>query len=115
MGRFDVKRDARPNMVSLGGGFFLVRTQAGYRKAWKTFVAGADVEERRDLKPQRGFPTEYPALVNFSWFYDRGNWVVHSRVSNDLVEKLVPLMEELLGPKRPVPQPKTTQYEGGPI
>ena len=54
------------NMQHIRGGFYLVRTQAGFRQAFKHY------EEDGDIKPSevRGWPRSYPCLVVFSQGYE---------------------------------------------
>ncbi|KXA71071.1 Uncharacterised protein [Bordetella hinzii] len=56
------------NMASLGHGFYIVRTQAGFRKAVKRFIAQRGHADlcMRDVC---GFPKSYPALVSFDVCY----------------------------------------------
>lgn len=51
----------RENMRCLGNGFYLCRTQAGFRKAVKTHFV-----DRMDIV---GFPKSYPSLVHLSAGY----------------------------------------------
>lgn len=52
-----------PNMTHLGGAMYIVRTQAGLRKALK-----AQFEDWKTLKVN-GRPTKYPVLVTLSVGY----------------------------------------------
>lgn len=54
------------NMEHIRGNFYLVRTQAGFRQAFKHY------EEDGDIKPSevRGWPRSYPSLVAFSQGYE---------------------------------------------
>jgi len=53
------------NMQHIKGGFYLVRTQAGFRQAFKHY------EQEGDIKPSEvhGWPKKYPSLVVFSEGY----------------------------------------------
>ncbi len=60
----------RDNLVVLGRGFYLVRTQAGFRKAIKhRFANSPDIAEERPSN----YPRSYPAIVSISTEY-RGYW-----------------------------------------
>lgn len=54
------------NMVHIKGGFYLVRTQAGFLQAFKHY------EQDGDCKPSevKGWPKTYPSLVVFSYGYN---------------------------------------------
>ena len=56
---------SRPNWRYAGNGYFLVRTQAGFKQALKHFVGQNDFS----LTQLEGFPRAYPSVVRFSWAY----------------------------------------------
>lgn len=58
----------RENMTPVGNGFYVVRTQAGFRKAVKQFIADRDHAYLR-VRDVCGFPKSYPALVSFAVCY----------------------------------------------
>jgi hypothetical protein len=64
----------RDNMEVLGKSFYVVRTQAGFRKALKHF-RGDDLASESEL---RGYPTVYPSVVAFAYQYT-GNIYVQAR------------------------------------
>lgn len=54
----------RENLIPLGRGMYIVRTQAGFKKALKTF------DEYRAPSDVRGWPSSYPAFVALSDGYE---------------------------------------------
>lgn len=62
------------NMKSLGKGFYIVKTQAGFRKAFKTFFKEW-IEEKdpnfkvKDLCHVGMFPKTYPSFVSMQFDY----------------------------------------------
>lgn len=53
----------RINFKYIGNGFYIVRTQAGFRQAFRAYLG---VSEKAEL---RGYPKSYPAIVSFSEQY----------------------------------------------
>ncbi len=53
-----------PNMVRVANGMYIVRTQAGFRKALKE-----ECDDPRTLKEVPNFPKSYPSLVSISVGY----------------------------------------------
>lgn len=51
--------DTKPNMVNVGSGLYIVRTQAGFRRSLKHFCG--EVPSRLE-----GYPTSYPSMVHLS-------------------------------------------------
>jgi hypothetical protein len=60
----------RENWKHISGGFYTVRTQAGFRQAVRHFAGAMDGEY--EIK---GFPNEYPALVSLSIGYSGNEWI----------------------------------------
>lgn len=60
------------NMRHLSGGFYIVRTQAGFRQAYKHFESG-DIKRPYGLV---GYPITYPSLVAFSHDYNGSTFVL---------------------------------------
>lgn len=60
-----------PNMTKIRNNTYIVRTQAGYRKALKDFHKDADPCD----KEVRSYPKTYPSLVILSSHYNGGNYV----------------------------------------
>lgn len=54
----------RENLIRLGAGMYIVRTQAGFRRALKNF------DPERAPRDVRGWPTSYPAFVALSDGYE---------------------------------------------
>jgi hypothetical protein len=52
-----------PNFHRVAPGVYIVRTQAGFRKALKKFLGESYAEMKSDLV---GYPKEYPSMVFFS-------------------------------------------------
>lgn len=70
MGIFSTIGLVRPNMTRIPGTWtFLVRSQAGFRKACRLYEGG---EGKMDVNK---YPTSYPALVSLSTGY-RGDWYI---------------------------------------
>lgn len=59
------------NMTIIRDNVFLVRTQAGFRKALKIFQRIYDARGDRVT----GYPKTYPSLVVINSFYNGGNYV----------------------------------------
>lgn len=55
-----------PNMHRVSSGVYIVRTQAGFRKALKTYLGEDNKEQRKDLV---GYPSSYPSMVFFYMDY----------------------------------------------
>lgn len=65
----------QPNMEYVGGSSFLVRTQAGYRKALKDFLIGRGWSRKdigEGIVDHRSGYGRYPAFVNFKLHYGGG-------------------------------------------
>lgn len=60
--------DTRPNHQKIEPGLYLVRTQAGFKRAAVDF-AGDDKEGRWSVKFMEGHPKNYPSIVIFSYYY----------------------------------------------
>lgn len=52
------------NMSFLGGGLYIVRTQAGFNQALRHFHAPDSAED------VRGYPTAYPSMVHLASVYN---------------------------------------------
>lgn len=55
------------NMVRISQGMYVVRTQAGFRKALKAYRRYHEVES--PISEIKGYPKEYPSLVMFGFTY----------------------------------------------
>ena len=80
------------NMRRLSGGRFLVRTQAGFRKAVKLHFEEEGVPENR-VQDVSGYPKCYPSVVELYYDYMRteGHYAYCTplnRYREDLLEKL---------------------------
>ena len=53
------------NHEYIGNGFYIVRTQAGFRQAFRKFL-----DEPLGKVDLRGYPREYPSVVSFSQQYE---------------------------------------------
>jgi hypothetical protein len=84
---------ARPNMVILRDDVYLVRTQAGFRKALKHRCK----EDETSRKLLRGYPRFYPALVRFVW--SEHPPALNCYDITYLATDLLPFMDELTGPR----------------
>lgn len=77
--------EERSNMEYIGQGFYVVRTQAGFRKAIRHFNEGDS-----DTSEVDGWPTSYPSLVSLSRGYNgtifTGVNCVHLNVLSDVVK-----------------------------
>lgn len=58
----------RTNWTYVGNGFYLVRTQAGFKQAAKHFY-GRNEETNKALKEMKDYPTKYPSVCTFSMSY----------------------------------------------
>lgn len=58
--------EERPNWRYLGNGFYLVRTQAGFKQAAHHFLNERDPKLVSDVQ---GYPRSYPAVCVFSLTY----------------------------------------------
>ena len=76
----DVETD--DNMIRIAYGIYLVKTQAGFRKALKTQFSG-DYGDWRWMAANKlyGHPTKYPAVVSLSVGYDGGHCFICNKVS----------------------------------
>ena len=54
------------NMHRVASGVYIVRTQAGFKRALKIYLGESYSEMKGDLE---GFPKEYPSIVFFSTLY----------------------------------------------
>lgn len=73
-----------PNMVHIGGAFYLVRTQAGLKKAIKDYF------DEEDAKMEvYGYPKQYPAIIGLNTGYQGYRYIaiVQAHV-NDLKKVL---------------------------
>lgn len=63
----------KPNMRYLGGNRYLVRTQAGFKKAIKHY----DPDKQYWVSESRGFtyPLEYPSVVFIGYWYSGGDYL----------------------------------------
>lgn len=61
----------RENMTKIGHSTYVVRTQAGYRKALKDFHKDADPFDKK----VQSYPKSYPSLIILSSHYNGGNYV----------------------------------------
>jgi hypothetical protein len=89
----------RPNMTKLSRNYYLVRSEAGYRRAFKYWLK--NVADWSD-EPPRMLPKEYPAVVNFK----TGTDIDYCPAAEDitfLFATIAPYIPEILGPKRPAP------------
>lgn len=53
------------NMKHVSGGYYIVRTQAGFRSALKDYVSGTDISWRN----LDSYPRRYPSIVHLSTGY----------------------------------------------
>lgn len=60
----------KPNVIEIGGGFYIVRTQAGFRQLAKKYDVYSDDEWTSLSDVLRGFPASYPAVVSMSNGYE---------------------------------------------
>lgn len=60
----------KPNIKEIGNGFYIVRTQAGFRKLAKKYDVYDGDEWSKLSDILRGFPTSYPAVVSISNGYE---------------------------------------------
>lgn len=63
------------NMTHMGGGYYIVRTQAGFRKALKSF-GWKDDPKWPSFTEADAYPKKYPAMVHLSSAY-RGYHYIH--------------------------------------
>lgn len=61
------KQEPSDNMVRISQGMYVVRTQAGFRKALKAYRRYHEVES--PISDVQGYPKEYPSLVMFGFAY----------------------------------------------
>lgn len=79
----------RPNYEVLGRGFYLVRTQAGFRQAIKhRFANSPSIREERP----RNWPRSYPAIVSISegyegYYYPDVNWMPLNALASKIKDK----------------------------
>lgn len=73
--------NTKDNMTDLGSNIYVVRTQAGFKKACKDFLDGAGFGDDNIIREKIfNYPTVYPALVALSIGYEgyeflRVQWV----------------------------------------
>ncbi len=81
----------RPNILLLGADLYLVRTQAGFRKALKLFLIehGGLYDKPRDVN---GYPKSYPSVVSLSFENGSGRFLAHCKS----VDKYRQLLQALL-------------------
>lgn len=80
----------RTNMTHLKGGFYIVRTQAGFRQAYRQFVEVSenDVDPPPELY---GHPIKYPSFVAFNTDY---NGTVYVNAQCIHLDKLKAMIDE---------------------
>lgn len=61
------------NMTKIASGMYLVRTQAGFRKAIKHQFSNTFEDWKEMMKDMKKFPKEYPAVVVLGVGYN-GSW-----------------------------------------
>lgn len=89
------------NCFSLGsiGGvpYWLVRTQAGFKKALAEWCSLYDEQKNeQEFLPGSSFPKSFPAVVSFRWEYQGHNYVaVTHRHVNAFRKSLAALNEKL--------------------
>jgi hypothetical protein len=62
-----------PNFTKIGHGFYVVRTQAGFKQAIKHYVGADEYSEWKD--DIEGHPDSYPSVVHLSIGYRGDNYV----------------------------------------
>lgn len=79
------------NMQELQRGVYIVRTQAGFRKALKRYRKYYEIED----KSAYGFPTEYPSLVLLSHSDINGDFKVQCKsLSHTWLKEILNSMEK---------------------
>lgn len=62
----------RPNWRYLGGGLYLVRTQAGFKQALKSWLEEHEYHyDGVTYREFNGYPKSYPSVVSFEYDYHR--------------------------------------------
>lgn len=92
-----------PNMIKVGPKLYIVRTQAGFRKAFKQHASDDWDWSWRD---KNAYPKAYPALIQIDHYYDGGIDRLTMRDLTPYLEAIAPHIAELTGPRRPAPEPK---------
>lgn len=85
------------NWSDIGGGRYLVRTQAGFKQALNAWLSSQDMD-RQSAKFNEGttFPEVFPSVVSFNWWY-RGVYYVtvqHEHV-NAFRQRMADMMRRL--------------------
>lgn len=85
-----VRRKSNVTRLSCSGDMYIVRTQAGFRRACKDFDRRCSSD---GLEPN-GFPTEYPSLISLSMGYRGYHFIEVAWIHlNDLTASLFSLGE----------------------
>lgn len=99
-----------PNLVKVADGLYIVRTQAGFRKAFKSHADDPSEWASRD---KNAYPKSYPALIQVRHIYNRGSYQLTMIDLTDVVAVIAPYLTELTGPRHPAfkPKPPRTQVK----
>lgn len=82
----------QPNMRRLANGAYLVRTQAGFRKALRECFSTQELPRARDVV---GYPTAYPTVVSLEYVYGWNKATATCTPLNIYVSKLRDLVADL--------------------
>lgn len=86
---------AKPNVRQLSNGCYLVRTQAGFKKAIKAYFE----QYTGYFKPHQivGFPKEYPSVVHLNFLYGWNEAQADCTPLHEYRKHLAGLLEDLSG------------------
>lgn len=89
----------RPNFFEIESGTYLVRTQAGLRKAYRHWLDQWG-ENDREVYPSRSslYPSSYPSVVRFSWHYEGVTYALtlseHVNSFRDRIARMMARLDE---------------------
>lgn len=85
------------NFSDIGSGYYVVRTQAGFKQAYRSWLKQRDEEhEEYEFARAATFPDAFPSVVTFSFLYEGIHRVAvrHEHI-NSFRERMMELMRRL--------------------
>lgn len=95
LSRINIKSNME-NIVCFGENIFIVRTQAGYKKA-ANMVFGSS-KQRQQYLNMTPYPSKYPALVILSTAYGGGSDVM--QLQSFSLQELEKIVDQMKNPKK---------------
>ncbi|SMD20347.1 hypothetical protein [Rhizobium sp. RU36D] len=89
--------ESESNYINIGSGHFVVRTQSGFKQAYKAWLRIRQEEYASyEFAREASFPEAFPSVVSFSLFYEGIDrvWVKHEHV-NAFRARMADLMRRL--------------------